>query len=127
MASRSSSRTTARTQRRALACHHEEPPVLRVLGTKDNPGRLFLGCVYYQVHEECNFFCWVDAEQEESDPEKEQLRKKVVSLKFRLKAIEWKMKVAVYVELVGWFGLMYLWFADPGKMRSHHVMPLKSV
>ncbi|MED6132231.1 hypothetical protein PIB30_017308 [Stylosanthes scabra] len=125
MASCSSSRSTARMRRSVLVCHHRIPAVLRVSGTKDNPGRRFWGCVHYQVRKECDFFCWANTEIDEPDPKKEKLRKKVVAMKLRLKSNEWKMKVAVYVGLVGWLGLIYLCFVDTGKTKPHHVMPLK--
>ncbi|MED6134780.1 hypothetical protein PIB30_040121 [Stylosanthes scabra] len=43
MASRSSSRSTASTQRKVLVCTHGERPVLRISVTKDNPERRFWG------------------------------------------------------------------------------------
>ncbi|MED6184152.1 hypothetical protein PIB30_044726 [Stylosanthes scabra] len=44
-----SSRSTARTQSRVILCDHGEGAVLRVSDTKENPGRWFWGCVYYDV------------------------------------------------------------------------------
>ncbi|MED6189262.1 hypothetical protein PIB30_094097 [Stylosanthes scabra] len=41
-----SSRSTARTQSRMILCDHGEQAVLRVSGTKENPGRRFYSCVY---------------------------------------------------------------------------------
>ncbi|MED6126697.1 hypothetical protein PIB30_080848 [Stylosanthes scabra] len=99
--------SSASGQRRMmLLCHHGEPPVLRVSGTKENPRRRFW------VHEECGFFCWADQEQAEEDPEKVKLRKKVVTLKSKLKEIEGKLKIAVFVGLVGWLGLICLWLQN---------------
>ncbi|MED6142753.1 hypothetical protein PIB30_000315 [Stylosanthes scabra] len=57
-----------------LLCLHGVPPVLRVSRTKENPGRRFWDCVYYEVHEHCDFFVWPDLEQaEEEDHEKKVL------------------------------------------------------
>ncbi|MED6164862.1 hypothetical protein PIB30_094219, partial [Stylosanthes scabra] len=52
----------------------------------------------------------------EVDPKKEKLKKKVLSLKVRLRAIEWKMNAVVYVGLVGWLGLLYMWYLNSGKI-----------
>ncbi|MED6223412.1 hypothetical protein PIB30_073733 [Stylosanthes scabra] len=43
------SRSIGSTHRTMLLCHHGERPVLRVSGTKENPGRRFWGCVCYAV------------------------------------------------------------------------------
>ncbi|MED6154928.1 hypothetical protein PIB30_001070 [Stylosanthes scabra] len=67
----------------------------------------------------------IDQSEPELDPEKEKLRRKVVALRRRLKSNEWKMKVAVYVGVVGWLEFLYLLFVDAGKTRPHHVMPLR--
>ncbi|MED6175653.1 hypothetical protein PIB30_080416 [Stylosanthes scabra] len=44
-----SSRRNSSAQRRMLVCDHGQPPVLRVSGTKENPGRRFWRCVYSTV------------------------------------------------------------------------------
>ncbi|MED6178085.1 hypothetical protein PIB30_104333, partial [Stylosanthes scabra] len=52
MASQSSSSSRCRrsnVQRRELLCNHGQKPILRVLKTKENPGRRFWGCMYYEV------------------------------------------------------------------------------
>ncbi|QHN87118.1 DNA-(apurinic or apyrimidinic site) lyase [Arachis hypogaea] len=66
MAARSStsSRSRASSQGMLLLCSHGEKPVLRISGTKENPGRRFWGCVYFEVQEGCNFFHWADPETE---------------------------------------------------------------
>ncbi|MED6220696.1 hypothetical protein PIB30_047311 [Stylosanthes scabra] len=83
-------------------CSHGQPPVLRVSGTKENPGRRFRGCVYYGVQEHCDFFQWADKEQAEADSEKAKMRKKVSSLKTELRACERRLKIAVFVGMLGW-------------------------
>ncbi|MED6155888.1 hypothetical protein PIB30_009665 [Stylosanthes scabra] len=69
-----SSRSTTSTHRRVVVYNHGERAVLRVSGTKENPGRRFWGCVYYEVPEE--------------DAEKVRLRKKVLCLKSKVKVAE---------------------------------------
>ncbi|MED6189816.1 hypothetical protein PIB30_099744 [Stylosanthes scabra] len=109
---------TSSAQRRTLVCHHGVRLVFRVSGTKENPGRRFRGCVYYEVQEECGFFQWadqwVDREQVEveKDQEKAKLRKKVVALKSKLKAMEGKMKIVGFLGLVGWLGFLCLWLQN---------------
>ncbi|MED6212936.1 hypothetical protein PIB30_088263 [Stylosanthes scabra] len=118
MASQSSrsfraSRSSASGHRRPiLLCHHGEPAVFKVFGTKENPGRRFWGCVRCKVHEECGFFCWADQEQAMEDPEKVKLRKKVVTLKSKLKVVEGKLKIVVFIGLVGWLGVIWLWLQN---------------
>ncbi|MED6109878.1 hypothetical protein PIB30_037627 [Stylosanthes scabra] len=125
--SRCSSRSTPSTHRRTtIVCYHGDPAVLRFSGTKENPGRRFWGCSHYEVRtKRCRFFTWADAEQEEADPEKEKLRKKVLSLKSRMEATEWKMQVVVLVRMVGWVLFIYTWLVEPVRMRTHSAMPLK--
>ncbi|MED6156869.1 hypothetical protein PIB30_018441 [Stylosanthes scabra] len=109
------SRSTASTQRRVLSCHHGEKAVLRVSGTKENPGRRFWVCVRYA----CGFFEWADQEQEEEDLEKARLRKKVSSLKSRLRACELRLKIAVFVGMVGWALVYSLWLQNSGGRPQH--------
>ncbi|MED6140416.1 hypothetical protein PIB30_092997 [Stylosanthes scabra] len=59
--------------------------MLKVSRTKENPGRRFWGCANYQVKEGCNYFVWADSIYEEEDAEKVKLRKKVGSLKLKVK------------------------------------------
>ncbi|RYQ92557.1 hypothetical protein Ahy_B09g098787 [Arachis hypogaea] len=114
MASESSrsSRTRGSTQKRGLLCGHGERPVLRISEMKDNPGRQFWGCVYYEVKEECQFFRWTDPEAETEDPQVARLKKKVVALKANVKASEWKLKVAAVLGMVGWVGCLFLWLQE---------------
>ncbi|MED6115359.1 hypothetical protein PIB30_089698 [Stylosanthes scabra] len=98
-----SSRSTGSAQRRGLLCSHRVPPVLRVSGTKENPGRRFWDYVYYE--EDCDFLCWADKEQLGEDPEKEKLRKKVISLKTH----DEELIIKDCCE-VGWLGLFCRWW-----------------
>ncbi|MED6220501.1 hypothetical protein PIB30_045415 [Stylosanthes scabra] len=65
-----------------LLCSHGERPLLRVYGMKENPGRRFWGCAYYE-----------EQEQVEEDPENAKLRKKVLFLKTELRACEWRLRL----------------------------------
>ncbi|MED6108366.1 hypothetical protein PIB30_023132 [Stylosanthes scabra] len=92
-----SSRSTARTQRRMILCYHEEPTE--------------------QV--ECDFFQWVDKrrvdqEQTEEDPKMARLRRKVASLKLKVKSIEWKLNVAALVGFFGWLCVFALLGTNAG-------------
>ncbi|MED6218896.1 hypothetical protein PIB30_030787 [Stylosanthes scabra] len=113
------SRSTVSTQRKVLSCHHGEKAVLRVSGTKENPGRRFWGCVRYAVREQCGFFEWADQEQEEEDLEKARLRKKVSSMKSRLRACELRLKITVFVGMVGWALVCSLWLQNSGGRPQH--------
>ncbi|MED6137527.1 hypothetical protein PIB30_065772 [Stylosanthes scabra] len=136
MASQSSrslraTRSSMGGQRRTILCHHGEPPVLKVASKKENPRS---ACVCYglglgelewvivllllsdarwlaalQVGKECGFFQWANQEHAEKDPEKVRLRNKVLKLKLKLKAIEGKLKIAAFVRLLGWLGLLVMW------------------
>ncbi|MED6221217.1 hypothetical protein PIB30_052405 [Stylosanthes scabra] len=54
---------------------------------------------------------WVEEEQVEveEDQEKAKLRKKVVALKAKLKAMEGQMKISWFLGLLGWLGFLGLW------------------
>ncbi|RYR13379.1 hypothetical protein Ahy_B04g070406 isoform A [Arachis hypogaea] len=95
-----SSRSRSSSHGRLLLCFYGEKPVLRISGTKENPGRRFWGCVYFEVQQGCNFFHWVDPETEVEHLEIARIRKKVSTLKSRTKAAEWKLKV---VAVLGFF------------------------
>ncbi|MED6112242.1 hypothetical protein PIB30_059902 [Stylosanthes scabra] len=114
MLSQTSRRSQSSSQRRPFLCEHGEPSVLRVSGTKDNPGRRFWGCRYYQVQDGCNFFCWADPPQEYGREEIAKLKKKVGTLKLRVKIAEWRLKVALVGGLVGWVCLLCLWVRSVG-------------
>ncbi|XP_057747349.1 uncharacterized protein LOC130966551 [Arachis stenosperma] len=109
MAARSStsSRIPSSSQGRLLLCSHGEKPVLRISGTKENPGRRFWGCVYFEVQEGCNFFHWADPDTEVEYSEIARLRKKLSMMKSRTKVAEWKLK---FVAVLGFFGYILLLF-----------------
>ncbi|MED6196735.1 hypothetical protein PIB30_050090 [Stylosanthes scabra] len=90
-----SSWSNASGRRRTLLCSHGERLVLRVSGTKENLGRRFWGCVHYD-----------EQEKVEEDPEKAKLRKEVIFLKIEPRHCEWRLKIAVFVALVGWIGCL---------------------
>ncbi|MED6218632.1 hypothetical protein PIB30_028330 [Stylosanthes scabra] len=123
MASQSSNSRVSRCSHRSskrdtLLCEHGIKPVLRVSRTKENPGRRYWGCARYQVKEGCGFFVWANAEIEEEDAEKVKLRKKVGSLKLRVKEVEMKMKAAVVVGLIECLLLLLLWLHNSATNRS---------
>ncbi|MED6219649.1 hypothetical protein PIB30_037715 [Stylosanthes scabra] len=125
-----SSRTTRRggesaQSGRMVLCEHGVPTVKRISGMKENSGRPFWGCVYYKVQEHCEFFCWADEEQMEEDPEKSRLRRKVISLKSKVKTIEMRLMIVSVVGLVGWVWLLSIWFSKLGATINHHMMHLK--
>ncbi|RYR26102.1 hypothetical protein Ahy_B02g060260 [Arachis hypogaea] len=81
-------------QKRELVCGHGERPVLRILGTRNNPERRFWWCVYYEIQDECDFFRWTNPEAESEDPHAARMKRKVAALKEKVRDIEWKFKVA---------------------------------
>ncbi|MED6192267.1 hypothetical protein PIB30_008473 [Stylosanthes scabra] len=70
------------------------------------------------------FFIWADQIQEAGGEEEiTKLRRKVLSLKMKVKAAESKMKVVVLVGLIGWVWLLCAWVhystkMSPSLMRS---------
>ncbi|MED6112630.1 hypothetical protein PIB30_063307 [Stylosanthes scabra] len=109
-----SSRPHSSSQRRGgLVCGHGERSALRVSRTKQNLGRRFWGYAYYEFHQACDFFQWVDSDLGPDDPEKVKLRKKVASLKIMVKRAERMKNVAVVFALVGWW---------PPKITQFHIM-----
>ncbi|XP_015959431.1 uncharacterized protein LOC107483319 [Arachis duranensis] len=98
-----SSRSRSSSHSRLLLCSHGEKSVLRISGTKENLGRRFWGCVYFEVQQGYNFFHWADPETEVEHSEIARIRKKVSMLKSRMKAVEWKLKV-YSVVVVGKLG-----------------------
>ncbi|MED6125077.1 hypothetical protein PIB30_065119 [Stylosanthes scabra] len=120
-------RSTASAQRKMLVCSHGVRPVLRVSRTIKNPERQFWGCVYYEVHGQCDFFFWADQELPKEDHEKTKLRKKVLSLKLKLKvkAYEWRLKMDTFLAILGWLGLFSMWLQkSEAKTHYHQVVRL---
>ncbi|RYQ92125.1 hypothetical protein Ahy_B09g098265 [Arachis hypogaea] len=93
MAFQNSRASRFRSAAKELLCGHGERPILRTSPTKDNPGRRFWGCVYYEVQDGCDFFRWADLElggvQEEVEIARN--RRKITKLKTRLKEVETKL------------------------------------
>ncbi|MED6127024.1 hypothetical protein PIB30_084111 [Stylosanthes scabra] len=106
------------SERNTLLCKHGIKPVLRVSRTKENPGRRFWDCANYQVKEGCNFFVWADSVYEEEDAKKVKLRKKVGSLKLKVKEAEMKMKAAAVVGIIECMLLLILWLHNSASSHS---------
>ncbi|QHO22748.1 DNA-(apurinic or apyrimidinic site) lyase [Arachis hypogaea] len=113
--------------KRELVCRHGERPVLRVSGTRNNPGRRFWGCVYYEIQEECDFFRWADPEADSDDPHVARMKRKVAAMKAKVRDVEWKFKVAAGLGIFGWAVLFcflwQIWFSQRQGVAC--VMPLK--
>ncbi|XP_057755903.1 DNA-(apurinic or apyrimidinic site) endonuclease 2-like [Arachis stenosperma] len=97
--SSTSSHNISSSYGRMLLYFHGEKPVLQISGTKENPGRRFWECVYFEVQQGCNFFRWPVPEIEMEHSEIARIRKKVSILKSRMKAAEWKLKVVAVLGL----------------------------
>ncbi|RYR44499.1 hypothetical protein Ahy_A08g040827 [Arachis hypogaea] len=115
-----SCRSRSSAQKRELVYRHGERPVLRVLGTRNNSGRRFWGCVYYEIQEECDFFRWADPEADSDDPHVARMKRKVGALKAKVRDIKWKFNVAAMLGIFGWVvlflgGLFY--FASGGRFN----------
>ncbi|QHO00686.1 uncharacterized protein DS421_13g408550 [Arachis hypogaea] len=115
-------------QKRELVCRHGERPVLRVSGTRNNPGRRFWGVsTMRSIQEECDFFRWADPEADSDDPHVARMKRKVVAMKAKVRDIEWKFKVAAVLEIFGWAVLFcflwQIWFSQRQGVAC--VMPLK--
>ncbi|RYR03951.1 hypothetical protein Ahy_B06g083404 [Arachis hypogaea] len=97
-----SCRSRSSAQKRELVCGHGERLVLRISGTRNNLGRRFWGCVYFEIQEDCDFFRWTDPEAESEDPRVARMKRKVAALKEKVRDIEWKFKET---GLAGWLEL----------------------
>ncbi|MED6193501.1 hypothetical protein PIB30_020116 [Stylosanthes scabra] len=53
------------------------------------------------VQEHCDFFLWANQELPEEDAKKAKLRKKVLSLKSKMKTCEWRLKIAAFIGILG--------------------------
>ncbi|RYR04901.1 hypothetical protein Ahy_B06g084713 [Arachis hypogaea] len=127
--SSTSSRSRSLSHGRLLLCSHSEKPVLRMSGTKENPGDGMESDHggYVQVQQGCNFFRWADPETEVEHIEIARIRKKVSMLKSRTKAAEWKLKVAVVLGCLGWVGFVCLLLQNWSKATQQCVIPLNLV
>ncbi|QHO37085.1 uncharacterized protein DS421_4g108530 [Arachis hypogaea] len=126
MASQGSRSGRIRTPVKEMVCGHGERPILRTSMTKDNPGRRFWGCVYYEVQDGCDFFRWADPEAGGAlgDSEIARCRKKITTLKTRLKDVEWKLRIVAALGVVGWIGFLYLLLHNPHSGRHINGMHL---
>ncbi|RYQ92303.1 hypothetical protein Ahy_B09g098496 [Arachis hypogaea] len=111
-----------------MVCGHGERPILRTSTTKDNLGQRFWGCVYYEVHDACDFFRWTDSEARgaQQDSEIARSRKKITTLKTRLKDVEWKLRIVATLGVVGWIGFLYLLLHNSHNLRQSYGMQLIS-
>ncbi|RYR72083.1 hypothetical protein Ahy_A02g006282 isoform B [Arachis hypogaea] len=125
--SSTSSRSRASSHGRLLLCSYGEKPVLRISGTKENPGCRFWGCVYFEVQQGCNFFRWADPETEVEHSEVARIRKKLSMMKSRTKAAEWKLKVVAVLGFFGWVGFLCLLLQSWSKATQQCVIPLNLV
>ncbi|RYQ81128.1 hypothetical protein Ahy_Scaffold1g107134 [Arachis hypogaea] len=122
-----SSRSKSSSHGVLLLCSHGERLVLRTSGTKENYRHRFWGCVYYGVHEGCNFFRWAESETELGNPKIARKKKKLASLKSRTKAAEWKLMVVALLGFVGWAGFLFLLLHNFSMSRPKCVIPLNMV
>ncbi|MED6116122.1 hypothetical protein PIB30_097124 [Stylosanthes scabra] len=110
-----SNRSSGSAQKEWLICWCGVPPVLKVSGTNEHPGRRFWGCPYYGVQEHCGYFRWADKVQVEDDVEKAKWRKKVLLLKSDVRSCRWRLKVVAVVGLLGWLWLFWVWLQLEGQ------------
>ncbi|MED6140532.1 hypothetical protein PIB30_094154 [Stylosanthes scabra] len=70
-----SCKSSGNSHRRPLMCDYGERPVLNVLGTKKNLGRMFWGCAYhvYEAREECQSFRRADLDLEDEEAANENI------------------------------------------------------
>ncbi|MED6164125.1 hypothetical protein PIB30_086695 [Stylosanthes scabra] len=121
MASQSSNSSRflrSNVQRRRILCGHGESPVLQVSNTKENPGRRFWGCAYYEMQDACDFFLWADPKPGHEDPEIARLKKKVSALKSKIKDGERQLKVAVMLGFIAGLVVGYLCFLNLQKRHE---------
>ncbi|MED6181722.1 hypothetical protein PIB30_021992 [Stylosanthes scabra] len=107
-------RNNVSSTRRPLLCFHGRKPVLRISLTKDNPGRRFWGCVYYNVQQECSFFRWADPDSEYFAIELGKMKKVIETLKLRAVVAERHLTLSVVLEMIGWILVIFLWLHFSG-------------
>ncbi|QHN97078.1 uncharacterized protein DS421_18g624360 [Arachis hypogaea] len=78
------------------------------------------------VHNVCDFFRWADLEAggAHQDSEITRSRKKITTLKTRLKDVEWKLRIVATLGIVGWIEFLYLLLHNPHKLRQPYGMHL---
>ncbi|QHO01131.1 uncharacterized protein LOC107632988 [Arachis ipaensis] len=126
MAFQSSRASRFRSDAKELLCGHGERLILRTSSTKDNPGRRFWGCVYYEVQDGCDFFRWADPEPGGVQQEVEFVRnrRKITKLKARLKELETKLWVVAALCFAGWVGFLFLFLQNRYNLKHPNGMHL---
>ncbi|RYR18786.1 hypothetical protein Ahy_B03g063398 [Arachis hypogaea] len=126
MASQSSRASRFHSPAKELLCGHGERPILRTSSTKDNTGRRFWGCVYYEVQDGCDFFKWADSEPGGAQQEVEiaRNRRKIMKLKTRLKEVETKFWVVAALCITGWVGFLFLLLQNQYTLKHQNGMHL---
>ncbi|RYR34554.1 hypothetical protein Ahy_A10g049502 [Arachis hypogaea] len=126
MVVQSSRASRFRLDAKELLCGHGERPILRTSSTKDNPGRKFWGCVYYEVQDGCDFFRCVDLETGGVQQEVEfaRNRRKITKLKARLKEVEMKLWFVGALCIVGWVGFLFLFLQNQYNLKQTNGMHL---
>ncbi|RYR07758.1 hypothetical protein Ahy_B05g075186 [Arachis hypogaea] len=152
MAFQSSRASRFRSAAKELLCGHGERPILRTSSTKDNTGRRFWGCVYYevrcssyfaivglriwdlficlcdfcQVQDSCDFFRWADPEPGSVQEEVEiaRNRRKITKLKTRLKEVETKLWVVAALCIAGWVRFLFLLLQNQYNLKHPNGMHL---
>ncbi|MED6113664.1 hypothetical protein PIB30_072937 [Stylosanthes scabra] len=85
-------------------------PVLRISLMKENPGRRFSGCVYYDVQDECTFCQWADFDSDPISSDLGKLMKRLELLKLRVSSYKRHLYVLLIFGIVGWFFESFVWF-----------------
>ncbi|QHO13369.1 DNA-(Apurinic or apyrimidinic site) lyase 2-like [Arachis hypogaea] len=126
MAFQSSRASRFRSAAKELLCGHGERPILRTSSTKDNTGRRFWGCVYYEVQDSCDFFRWADPEPGSVQEEVEiaRNRRKITKLKTRLKEVETKLWVVAALCIAGWVRFLFLLLQNQYNLKHPNGMHL---
>ncbi|XP_072064306.1 uncharacterized protein [Arachis hypogaea] len=72
------------------------------------------------VQDACDFFRWVDPEAGGALQgfEIARCRKKITTLKTRLKDVEWKLRIVATLGVVGWIEFLYLLLHNPHNLRQ---------
>ncbi|QHO09170.1 uncharacterized protein DS421_14g478990 [Arachis hypogaea] len=78
------------------------------------------------VQDACDFFRWADPKVGGAlrNSEIVRCRKKITTLKTRLKDVEWKLRIVATLGVVGWIGFLYLLLHNPHNLRQPYGMHL---
>ncbi|RYR34618.1 hypothetical protein Ahy_A10g049584 [Arachis hypogaea] len=126
MASQSSRASRFCLDAKELLCGHGERPILQISSTKDNPGRRFWDCVYYEVQDGCDFFRWANPKPGGVQQEVEfaRNRRKITKLKAILKEVETKLWVVAALCIAGWVGFLFLFLQNHYNLKHPNGMHL---